>query len=133
MSEHAWVLENMAAYHAGGLEAAERERLQQHIAVCEPCAEALAEAGHIEQSLEALFADIRPDAALEDRMIRALPIMPVRSIWYTPVSLRGVSGVAAVLLLGVLGMGLTSLVAGRKLPFPGMPFLENAHQAKAEN
>src|SRR2546430_16877737 len=105
MSEHAWVLENIAGYHAGGLEAAERERLQQHIAACEPCALALEKARGIDQTLEALFADVRPDPALEDRMVRALRTRPLRSIWHTPVSRRALIGVAAVLLLGVLGAG----------------------------
>ena len=44
MSEHAWTLENIAAYCAGGLEAAECERLEQHTDTCETCARTLAEA-----------------------------------------------------------------------------------------
>ena len=64
MSEHAWFRENMASDHAVVLEAAERERLQQHIAVCEPCAKAVNEARNVDRTLEALFADARPDPAL---------------------------------------------------------------------
>ena len=41
MSEHAWILENLESYTAGGLEPAERERLEEHIASCTPCAAAL--------------------------------------------------------------------------------------------
>ena len=111
MSEHAWVLENIAAFQTGGLETAERERLEQHIASCEPCAQALGETRGIDQALEALFTEICPDAALEDRMIRAFRTAPLHSIWYTPLSVRGLIGVAAVLLLGVLGAGVSNLVA----------------------
>src|SRR5262245_30467449 len=104
MAEHAWVLENIAAYHAGGLEAAEREQLEQHIAICEPCARAFEEAAGIDRALETLFADVRPNPALEDRMIHALQTRPARTIWYTPIRMRTVlqaaAGLAAVVFIG---------------------------------
>src|SRR5438128_2363055 len=125
MSEHAWVLENIAGYEAGGLEAAECERLQEHIAACAPCAQALEETRGVDRTLEALFADIRPDAALEDRMVRALRAEPAHFIWYTPISMRVMSGAAAVLLLGALGAGLSSMVLDGRLPFPGMPIADS--------
>ena len=34
MSEHPWIQENLAAYLAGGLDATETSRLEQHVAGC---------------------------------------------------------------------------------------------------
>jgi len=134
MSEHVWVLENIATYRAGGLDPIERGCLEEHIAACRACADALEEAGQLDQSLEAVFADIRPDPALEDRMVQALRIQPVRAIWYKPVSMRALSGVAAIVLLGVLGAGMSDLAGQGSLPFPGGAFLSpNAGATGAAN
>src|SRR5438128_2220438 len=118
MSEHAWVLENIAVYHAGGLEPGECERLQQHTAVCASCAQALEEASRVDGTLEALFAEVRPDPALEDRMIHALRAVPVWRNWPTLPWIA--TGAAAVVLLGVLGAGVSHLVARGAVLFPGM-------------
>src|SRR5262249_46568159 len=72
MSEHAWVLENIPSYTAQALDAVERERLRQHIAECESCRAALEEVQALDQQLESVFAEVRPAAALEDRMIGLL-------------------------------------------------------------
>src|SRR5438874_12625428 len=74
MSEHAWVLENIETFNAGGLEPDERERLQQHVGECSSCAQTLEEASTVDQVMENLFAEARPEAALEDRMIQFLRI-----------------------------------------------------------
>ena len=76
MSEHAWILENLESYTAGGLEPAERERLEEHIASCTPCAAALEETRALDQTMETLFAGVRPKATLEDRMIGKLRAAP---------------------------------------------------------
>ena len=102
MSEHAWVLENIASFNAGGLEAAERERLRQHIAACASCSEVLNEARKLDHALEALFTEVFPNPALEDRMVQALPAGsrsgPQRTQLYRWVA----ASAAAVLLLGAL-------------------------------
>ena len=56
MSEHAWILENIAGYCAGGLDAAERERFEAHTATCGPCAQALADGRATDEKLASLFA-----------------------------------------------------------------------------
>ena len=71
MSEHAWVLENLASYVAGGLAPEERERLELHAADCAACARALEEVRFVDGQLEALFAGVRPGPGLEDRSIQA--------------------------------------------------------------
>jgi hypothetical protein len=119
MSEHAWVLENLASYSAGGLEAAERERLEQHTAACVPCARALHDVHVLDQTLEGLFADVRPGPALEDGLIHALRAEPLRGVQGSPFAVRVAAGAAAVLLLGILGASVSSLLAGGSLPFPG--------------
>src|SRR6516225_381538 len=81
MTEHAWIIENLETYSAGGLEPAERERFDEHLARCSDCAYALAEAQAVDRNLESLFAPIRPEAGLEDRMIRELRTLRRRP-WY---------------------------------------------------
>src|SRR5262249_44275185 len=89
------------------------------IAVCASCAQALEEAGQVDETLEALFAEVRPDPALEDRMIHALRAVPV---WRSSPMFTWVAGGAAgAVLLGVLGAGVSHLVAQGAVPFPGMP------------
>jgi anti-sigma factor RsiW len=59
MSEHAWILENLESYTAGGLEPAERERLEEHIASCAPCSTALEETRALDQTMETLASGRR--------------------------------------------------------------------------
>src|SRR5260370_32262149 len=116
MSEHTWVLENIASYSAGGLEADERERLEEHTSDCAGCAQALEEARAVDRSMEALFADVRLEPAVEDRIIRALrEARPGNRQWYW-VSLSA----AAVLLVGLIGAGMSHFIEARQLPFPGL-------------
>ena len=86
MSEHAWVQEQIAAAVAGGLSAAEAERLDAHTRDCPECAAALAEARTLDRGLGALFAPVRPGPALEDRVIGNLRATRVRR--WKPVSTR---------------------------------------------
>ena len=67
MTGHAWVLENVASYLADGLELAERERLEQHVASCPQCTEAVQQARALDDSLQGLFAGVRPGPALEEQ------------------------------------------------------------------
>ena len=60
MSEHVWTLENLAAHVAGGLEPAERERLERHLAECPECSRAVAAARGTDRQLMALFQNVRP-------------------------------------------------------------------------
>src|SRR5262245_9196271 len=108
MSEHAWVLENLASYSAGGLEAAERDRLEQHAADCPACARALEETRAVDLALESLFAADRPQPTLEDRLIRAL--RAPRGPLTLPFPVKLALGAAAVLMLGVLGSFLSSRI-----------------------
>ena len=72
MSNHAWTQENLDAYLAGGLTAAERSEVEQHSATCAECAQALAESRKLEQMMDDLFVNERPNAGLEARAIAKL-------------------------------------------------------------
>lgn len=116
MSDHAWALENVAAYLADGLEAAERERLEAHAADCPACAQALGAARDLDTELSNLLAPARPAADLEDRLLRRLgtatPPAPRRvRPWGWPAM-----AAAAVLLLGMTGAFVNEFLAGN-LPF----------------
>src|SRR5262249_32652977 len=129
MSEHAWVIDNLAAYVAGGLDAEECERVDVHVASCEPCAAALQDARAFDNGMEALFAPTRPAPALEDRIIqvfratsrpRSQPHWGRKLAW----------GAAATVALGATGAGVSQLSQGDRLPFPGS---RRAGQMEVEN
>jgi glycine cleavage system regulatory protein len=117
MSEHAWVLQNMASYVAGGLDDAEREQFEQHVASCDECSRARDEVRAIDKKLEHLFADARPEPGLEDRVIRAIrTVRPRRTLpFYGQLAL----GAAAVVLFGLLGTLVADWIETEKLRFPG--------------
>jgi glycine cleavage system regulatory protein len=114
MPEHAWILENLESYTAGGLEPAERERLEQHVATCPACARALEQAQAVDRMMEGLFVAERPDAALEDNLIRSLRTAPRPRPMVLPISMAA----AAVLLFGIIGATVTASVAVGELTFP---------------
>ena len=123
MSEHAWTLENIAAFVAGGLDAAEAERLERHAAECPECTAVLARERALDQGLDALFAPARPGPALEDRMIRSLRTeaagQVLRSRWRRKLA----CGAAAAVALGVTGAGMSRLMDKGELLFPGQPVI----------
>src|SRR5262245_773662 len=119
MSDHAWVLEHLETYAADGLELAERERLEQHVAACEACAAALAQIRALDKSLDALFVRERPEPALEERMIRALRAGAARRKSRLPMAIRIAIASAAVLLVGLVGAAASQIVLEGELPLPG--------------
>lgn len=111
--------DELAAYHAGELQAAEDARFQAHLAVCEECTELLLDLDAFENDPD--FGAERPapaaevDAVWEAIQARAnAPAAPIRSA--APPSLRDhprrggqarwLQAVAAGLLVGVIGLSL---------------------------
>jgi hypothetical protein len=114
MSEHTWTQQNIASYVAGGLDAAERERLEGHATACEACGAALREARRLDDVLGSVFASIRPQPALEDRMIRSLRKAPrVRRLGQLAMA------AAAVILIGAVGASFTTSIVHGYMPFSG--------------
>ena len=72
MSEHTWFQENLAGYCAGGLTVEEGERFQRHRIACAACAALLAEGKEFDQTMDSLFAPVRPAAGWENRVIETL-------------------------------------------------------------
>ena len=114
MSDHAWTQENLATHVANGLEPADRERLERHVAECEACASALEEARGLDETLQSLFSPVRSAPGLEDRMIRLLRIAPRRYRIG-----RLVAAVAAAVSIAAIGAGATTIIARGGVPFPG--------------
>jgi hypothetical protein len=102
MSDHAWILEHVAAYLAGGLEPAERERFEQHTANCVPCAASMSDARAMDRALSGLFAEARPSATLEDRVIQKLRTPPP-DVWHLPVPMWLIMPAAALVMVGFTG------------------------------
>jgi hypothetical protein len=111
MSEHAWVRESLESYVADGLDLQERHQLEEHLAECSPCARALGEVRAIDQRLESLFREARPDPAMEDRFIQALRQVPsrVRSLRLGRWS-KAVVGMAAAVLLALVGLAVSTAI-----------------------
>src|SRR5947207_3037614 len=103
MSKHAWIQEHLATYIADGLDAAEAERLEEHVASCTQCALALDEARNADRSLTALFAGALPDAGLEDRLIHRLRGAKSRRFPQLRRFGRIAAAIAAVLFVGLVG------------------------------
>ncbi len=119
MSDHAWAQENLVGFLAGGLTGDERGRLERHAAGCAACAKALAEWGAVDKGLDDLFAEVRPEAGWENRVIQSLRAAPSprRSRWL--VVGRYAAALAALVFLGVLGAVVHGLAVRGNLPFPG--------------
>lgn len=128
MTQHKWVLENIAAYLAGGLSHEERTQLARHVEECEPCTQALEQVRALDEGLTALFAPARPQPELETRMIQALrtapgrPASPITKFVHMRIRFRMIAAAAAVFMLAVLGAGINFLGEEGVLPFPGQPF-----------
>lgn len=118
MSEHVWVIENIAPYLAGGLEGEEAERLEKHTANCTACAEVLEESRDLDHRLEDLFADARPGPGLEDRLIQGLrtPARARRKPWHPLVKKIAIS-VAALVLVAFVGLMMNQVVGDSRMPF----------------
>src|SRR5690349_14432020 len=99
--DHSWAREQMTAALTGGLSAEEQSRFDAHLAACETCTVEFAEIKGREADLADLFADAKPEAGFEDRMIQALrETSSPRRNWVHPLVRRAATGVAAAILLG---------------------------------
>jgi hypothetical protein len=126
MVDHAWVQENLDTYLASDLTTKERENVERHVAGCEACTQALAEARRLEQMMNRLFADARPDANLDDRIIRDLLKEPARAL-QRPTLWRFAAAAAAVLVVGMVGAVVQAISTEGGLAFEQMqkdPVLE---------
>jgi anti-sigma factor RsiW len=102
MSDHTWILENLAAYLANGLDREERERFQQHLAECPTCAAELSAARGVDTTLTGLFAETRPNPTLEDRVVQALRHIPSHT-FRLPIPTWFAIAAAALVLIGFTG------------------------------
>jgi len=117
---HSEIVEMMAAYAAGGLDGEERARVESHVAGCAGCAAAMDEAVRADGEMAGLFADARPAAGFEDRMVQGLrKRRESRWIMLHPAVRRAVSGLAAALVLGTVGYAATNLIESNRLPGAG--------------
>lgn len=114
---HNEYLEQIAAYVTGGLEAGERAAFVAHLATCESCSAALADATQADRSLVDLFSGARPAVGFEDRVIQSLRLAPASRMMLHPAVWRAASGLAAALILGSVGYSANRLIEINKLPF----------------
>src|SRR6516164_4390372 len=131
MSEHAWFDEHLAGYHAGGLTAEERERFERHAASCKDCARSLNEWAGFDRSLDDLFAEVRPEAGWEGRLLQGLRTAPPPRRFRWTRSLYIAAAVAALVLFGAIGAVMHNLLENDNLPFPGL-WAEGPRQGKIQ-
>jgi glycine cleavage system regulatory protein/predicted anti-sigma-YlaC factor YlaD len=120
MAKHAWIQENLAAYLAGGLDAEEASRLEDHVAACPICARDLAEARQADQTLTALFSTALPDAGLEDRLVQGLRKARAQRFPQLRRYRMVAAAVAAVFLLALVGTMVSGISDGVGLDFPDL-------------
>ncbi len=111
MSDHTWILENLAAYLANGLEPTERERLERHTAECAECAAALAHVRAVDTDLTNLFAETRPNPTLEDRVVQTLRAQPPQT-FRLPVPAWFAVAAAALVSIGFTGAVASQVLDG---------------------
>src|ERR1700733_9242965 len=88
MPDHTWVNENLDTYLAGDLTTAERESVEQHVAACEECKQALVETRRLERLLNGLFTETRPALNLDERIVQAVKQEPMRTARRRPQAWR---------------------------------------------
>ncbi|MGH7174437.1 MAG: anti-sigma factor family protein, partial [Gemmataceae bacterium] len=125
MSDHAWILENLAAYLTGGLESAERERLETHTVECASCAAVLANTRAMDATLTGLFVEARPSATLEDRVIQTLRKRPTDT-WRLPMPAWLALAAAALVLIGFTGAVASQILVQGKFPSTDLSELPDA-------
>src|SRR5687768_5764508 len=117
--DHAAFRESIAAALAGGLSAAEQTAFDAHRAACADCAAEFERARQSEDRMTALFAPALPTAGLEDRVIQRLhraTFSPRRKLrlwgdnWVHPAVRTAAGGVAAVIVLGGIGLAVTAIL-----------------------
>src|SRR5687767_9493524 len=125
--EHDEARRLLAIYVARGLEGAELSALEAHVASCDVCAAELRELTQLDQEMDMIFAGARPEANLEDRIVRGLwtsgqslkfPVLP-RSLRVHPAVWKVAMGVAATLVLGTVGYVGNDLITSNRLPLMG--------------
>ena len=116
--DHSEFREHLDAYLAGGLSPAEREAFDAHAARCDDCAGLLADAARRDEALRGLFADARPPADLEERLVDGLWGRTLRMPILHPAVRRAATAVAAVLVLGGFGYVASNVIHDGGLPTP---------------
>jgi ACT domain-containing protein len=102
-SPHSHVVDDIPVYLTGGLSAADREAFESHVAGCESCSAALADARAMDDSLQQMFAMAKPGEGFEDRMIARFRQQTTRRTLH-PFVRRAAIGVAAAILMGSAGV-----------------------------
>ncbi len=105
-------------YLAGGLDDEQRDQVRDHIARCDMCAKALAQAESFDASLKQIFTGAAPAAGFEDRMVAGLG-RSVRGPLLHPAVRRAAIGIAATVLLGGFGYVASQAIEQGQLPLLG--------------
>ena len=113
---HGEFKERMAAYLSGGLEGRELSLFEEHRDACAACAAELKRVEEADRMLVNIFANARPGAGFEDRIVSELRSIgrPMRIMH--PAVLKVASGIAAAILVASVGYLGNHLIVNNKLP-----------------
>jgi hypothetical protein len=122
-SEHIWFDEHAAAYLMDGLEQSDRARIESHAADCATCAAKLATIKETDQTMNTLFASMRPTANFEQAIIAGLH-RPMRLIpaQVNPLVRRAAIAAAAAIVLGGLGYVANEKINNDRWPTADLRF-----------
>ena len=113
--DHEWARDLVPVHLTGGLATEEQSRFDAHAENCAECIADIESLRRFDSSMQEVFAPVRPQPGLEERVIRSLRDEP------TSRGRQWILAVAAVLFLGLLGFladtqGLTSGRSGGETP-----------------
>ena len=112
------VLEDLEAYLGGGLPPDQRATVETHLAECETCRQAMAEAHELDDELRGAFEGTAPGEGFEDQIIRRVRAErgPRRRLVH-PMVWRSAGAIAAAVLLTGTGMVVTNVLNGNGKPW----------------
>ncbi len=101
---HTWFQEHLDAFIAGGLTPEERAAMNAHSEECGACATTLSQAIQSDEAIRKLFQTVTPSAHFEENLIMNLRTLTAPKPLIHPSVFRAATSVAAVIVLGGLGL-----------------------------
>jgi hypothetical protein len=130
LDEHNWFDDHAAAFVMGGLTADERERIESHARDCTMCAARLAGLAQTDQTMNHLFASLRPSAGFEQAIIDRLNRpMRLAAAKVNPFVRRAAVAAAAAIVLGGFGYVASDKINNGR--WPAFSFEANPVQVSA--
>lgn len=120
MSDHDWTQEQIAAFVMNGLTADEIGRMNDHARQCPECTAAITAARKMDRGLSTLFADVRPNTAMDEWTARSTRAFDARRFDVAPWLPRMAVAAGILLALCTVGAMAGKFITFAELPMPGL-------------